>query len=39
MALIQKELEAYEGQIEELRSGLDKVDTALERAGAPPIKN
>ena len=36
---IEKELEAYEGQIEALRSGLDKVDTALERAGAPPIKN
>ena len=38
MALIQKECESFEEQIEKLRSGLDQVDSALERAGAPPVK-
>ena len=39
MALIKKELEAFEGQIEELCFRLDKVDAALEGVGAPRIKN
>ena len=32
------ECEFFEEQIEKLLSGLDQVDSALERAGAPPVK-